>query len=492
MTVDAVNGVRYEYRFRASQYEFLHDPRHHFAPSRCARARPLRCKAMKLGVIVLAAGAGTRMKSRLHKVLHPVCGVPMGEHVIDAARKLSPDTIAVVVGHQAEAVREVFDAPDVMFVDQTELLGTGDAVRRCEQALAGCDEVMVLNGDCPLITAELLRDLRQARGDRPLAFVSCFVEEPGRLGRVLRDGAGEASRVVEAADYEGPDGAGEINAGQYIFDASWLWRALPEVPPSAKGEYYLTYLIEAASADGRPGATADADAAEALGVDDRLKLSEAEAAMRRRILEQHMLAGVTISDPTTTYIDASVRIEQDVTVLPNTQLLGASAVATRAVIGPGSMLRNAVIGEDTRVQSSVIEESRIGARCSVGPFSHVRGNAVIGEDCELGNYSEVKNSNVEGGVKMHHFSYMGDADVGARANIAAGVITCNYDGEHKHRTVIGEDAFIGCDTMLVAPVTVGARAFTATGAVVTRDVEPGETVAGVPAKPFQRKPASGA
>ena len=444
---------------------------------------------MKLGVIVLAAGAGTRMKSRTHKVLHPVCGVPMGEHVIAAARELSPHRIAVVVGHQAEAVRATFEAPDVTFVEQTELVGTGDAVRRCEEALAGCDEVMVLNGDCPLITPELLRDLREARGARPLAFVSCFVEEPGRLGRVLRDSNGEPARIVEAADYEGPDGPGEINAGQYVFEASWLWRALPGMPISPKGEYYLTYLVEAAAAAGTPGATANAEAAEALGVDDRLKLAEAEAAMRRRILERHMLQGVTIADPATTYIDASVRIEPDVTVLPNTHLLGATEIASGAVIGPGSTLRNARIGADTRIQSSVIEESSIGARCGVGPFAHVRGNARIGDDCQLGNYAEVKNSIISNGVKMHHFSYMGDADIGARANIAAGSITCNYDGEHKHRTVIGEDAFIGCDTMLVAPVTVGAGAFTATGAVVTRDVAPGETVAGVPAKPFKRRPA---
>ena len=443
-----------------------------------------------LGVIVLAAGAGTRMKSRLHKVLHPVCGTPMGEHVIAAARALSPRTIAVVVGHQAEAVRAEFAATDVVFVDQTELLGTGDAVRRCEAALRHCDEVMVLNGDCPLIRAETLSELRLARGDRPLAFVSCFVEEPGRLGRVLRDGQGEPSRVVEAADYEGPDGPGEINAGQYVFDAAWLWSALPSLPLSAKGEYYLTYLIEAAANEGRPAATVTADAAEALGVDDRLKLSEAETAMRRRILEDHMLAGVTITDPSTTYIDARVRIEPDVTVLPNTHLLGETSVSAGAVIGPGTTLRNAVIGEETRIQSSVVEESDIGARCRVGPFSHVRGNAVIGDDCELGNYAEVKNSRIANGVKMHHFSYMGDADIGARANIAAGAITCNFDGERKHRTVIGEDAFIGCDTMLIAPVTVGAKGFTATGAVVNRDVEPGQTVAGVPAKPFQRRPRS--
>ena len=440
-----------------------------------------------LGVIVLAAGMGTRMKSRLHKVLHPVCGVPMGIHVINAARELQPRTIAVVVGHQSEAVRDALGAPDVSFVEQTELNGTGDAVLRCREAMAECDEVMVLNGDCPLITDELLGRLRDARIIRPLAFVSCAVADPGRLGRVLRDGAGDPVAIIEAADYDGADGPAEINAGQYVFDAAWLWRTLPAVPVSARGEYYLTHLVAMAAELGTPGATAPADAIEALGVDDRLKLAEAETAMRRRVLDRHMLAGVTISDPATTYIDAAASIETDVTILPNTHILGRSAISAGAVIGPGTTLRNASIGDDTSVQNSVVEDSTIGARCAVGPFSHVRGGAVIGDDCQLGNYAEVKNSRVGPGVKMHHFSYMGDADIGARANIAAGSITCNYDGEHKHRTTIGEDAFIGCDTMLIAPVTIGARAYTATGSVVTRDVAPGETVAGVPARPFQRR-----
>ena len=440
-----------------------------------------------LGVIVLAAGMGTRMKSRLNKVLHPVCGVPMGLHVIEAARALEPRKIVVVVGHQADEVQAAFAAPDIAFVEQTELLGTGDAVLRCREAMQGCDEVMVLNGDCPLITEELLASLRDSRIIRPLAFVSCFVDDPGRLGRVLRNTEGHPVEVVEAADYEGAEGPAEVNAGQYVFDAAWLWNQLTRVPVSGKGEYYLTHLVAAAARSGTPGATALAEAETILGVDDRLKLSEAEALMRRRILERHMLAGVTIADPATTYIDASVSLEADVTILPNCHLLGMTAVATGALIGPGTTLRNASIGDDSKVQSSVIEDSAIGARCSVGPFSHVRGGAVIGDDCFLGNYAEVKNSNLGPAVKMHHFSYIGDADIGARANIAAGAITCNYDGETKHRTTIGEDAFIGCDTMLIAPVTVGAGAFTATGAVVTRDVEPGQTVAGVPAKPFQRQ-----
>ncbi len=441
-----------------------------------------------LGVIVLAAGAGTRMKSRTHKLLHPVCGRPMGLHVVEAARTLDPARIAVVIGHQAEAVRSALDGPGVSFVLQPELDGTGGAVSRCRDAMEGCDEVMVLNGDCPLITEGLLRDLRTARASAPLAFATCLVEDPGRLGRVLRDGNGHPARIVEAAEYEGPDGPAEINAGQYVFDAKWLWTTLSQVPLSAKGEYYLTYLVGAASAARTPGATTTADAIEVLGVDDRVKLAEAEAAMRRRILEEHMLNGVTIQDPATTWIDAGVTIGVDVTILPNTHILGRSSVAEDGVIGPGTTLRNATIGAATTIDASVIEDSSIGANCRVGPMAHVRGGARIGDECQLGNFAEVKNSVFGRGIRMHHFSYMGDADIGDEANIAAGSITNNYDGVNKHRTTIGARAFIGCDTMLIAPVTIGESAFTASGSVVTRDVPPGASVAGIPARIFERKP----
>ncbi len=441
----------------------------------------------RLGVVVLAAGMGTRMKSALPKVLHPVCGAAMGKHVIDAARQLEPTRLVVVVGYEAELVRTTLAGPGVTFVEQSELLGTGDAVRRCEPVLAECDRVMVLNGDCPLITAGLLHELDEAL-DRSgaMAFVSCQVDNPGRLGRVLRDANGAVKAVVEASEYEGPGGPAEINAGQYVFAADWLWRTLPQVPMSPNGEYYLTHLVGAAAAL-RPAAAVAAAAAEALGVDDRVKLAEAEALMRARILEGHMLAGVTVTDPATTYIDSSVRISQDVTILPGCHLQGATSIETGAIIGPSAILSNATIGAGTVVRASVIEDSRVGSRCSVGPFAHLRGNATIGDDCEIGNYAEVKNSVLGDRVKMHHFSYMGDADIGDRANIAAGSITSNFDGTRKHRTTIGEDAFIGCDTLLIAPVTIGAGAYTASGAVVTHDVEPGQTVAGVPARPFERR-----
>jgi bifunctional UDP-N-acetylglucosamine pyrophosphorylase/glucosamine-1-phosphate N-acetyltransferase len=224
-----------------------------------------------------------------------------------------------------------------------------------------------------------------------------------------------------------------------------------------------------------------------VGVDDRVKLAEAERIMRARIIERHQLAGVTISDPATTYIDAGVQLAQDVTVLPNCYLQGATRVGTKSTVGPGTTLRNATVGEATTVRNSVIEESEIGSRCNVGPYSHVRGNAVIGDDCELGNYAEVKNSRIGPRVKMHHFSYMGDAEVGEDTNIAAGAITCNWDGVNKNPTTIGARVFIGCDTMLVAPVVVGDGALTGAGSVVTRDVPPGGRVAGVPARPIPQK-----
>ena len=438
------------------------------------------------GVIVLAAGRGTRMKSALPKVLHPVSGKPMVAHVVDAARALVPTHIAVVVGFGGDLVRAALPGNDLAFIEQPELLGTADAVRRCQPALEGCETVIVLNGDSPLITAALVRRLAEADGDAPLAITSYSAADPGKLGRVARDPRDRVPAVGEAADYHGGDGPSEVNAGQYRFDAAWLWENLPAIPLGAKGEYYLTHLVALAHDSGRPAAALDVDPLEVLGVDDRVRLAEAERLMRDRILRDHMLNGVTIADPATTYIDADVRLAEDVTILPNCHLAGRTEVGANTFIGPGSTLRNARIGEGSIVQASVIEDSAIGARVCVGPFAHVRGGAVIGDDCELGNYAEVKNSNLGRGVKMHHFSYIGDADVGEFANIAAGIITCNFDGVAKHRTVIGAHAFVGSDTMLVAPVTVGEGAVTGAGAVVTKDVPAGAKAVGVPARVIGR------
>jgi bifunctional UDP-N-acetylglucosamine pyrophosphorylase/glucosamine-1-phosphate N-acetyltransferase len=262
---------------------------------------------------------------------------------------------------------------------------------------------------------------------------------------------------------------------------------LPKVKVSKKGEKYLTSLIDFAVDEKRGVEAYPGNPDEVLGVDDRVRLSEVEVLVRKRILNGHMLAGVTIQDPASTFIDHDVVIEQDVTILAGTHLEGATRVATGSAIGPDSVLRDAIIGKACKVQSSFIEQSQIGDRVSVGPFAHIRGGARLGDDVHLGNYAEVKNSNIGSGVKMHHFSYLGDADVGENTNIAAGSITCNWDGVNKHRTTIGRDVFIGCDTLLVAPVTVGSEAMTAAGAVVTKDVEAGGRVAGVPARPLPPK-----
>lgn len=452
-----------------------------------------------LGVILLAAGKGTRMRSRLPKVLHPVCGLPMVLHVYEAAVALKPEQVAVVVGHGAEQVMAAFAGLDVTFVEQPELLGTADAVRRCETALAGCDRVLVLNGDSPLLTPDVLAarfrteigwapvGLLDAQGDAPLAFLTAMLPDARAMGRVRRDKDGAVMAIVEAADDTSGTAEGEINAGQYVFDAEWLWKHLPDIPLSAKGEYYLTHLPALAYQEGTPANGVAADPTVVLGFDDRRGLAEAERLMRQRLIESHMLAGVTFVDPTTVYIDARVRLGEDVMILPNCYLQGETHVAEETVIGPGTTLRNSRIGARSRVQHSIIEESTVGEDVAVGPFAHVRGGANIGDGCYLGNYAEVKNSNLARNVKMHHFSYIGDADVGEEANIAAGTITCNFDGVEKHRTVIGANAFIGCDTMLVAPIEIGEGAFTATGAVVTRDVPPGVRVAGVPARPMAPK-----
>ena len=438
----------------------------------------------QLAVIVLAAGEGTRMRSARPKVLHEVCGVPMAAHVLNAARTLSPARIVVVIGHGAEAVQAALAAPDIRFAIQEGRLGTADAVASARDAVGDAAQVLVLNGDEPLVTGETLARLLASADRQLMAFTTQSVADGGSLGRVLRDTRGAVQSIVQAADLERPGGPAEVNWGQYLFDAEWLWESLPLIPVSPKGEYYLTKLADFAYEASRPAATIPLDDAEALGLDDRVKLAEAERRMRARITHRHLLAGVTIRDPNTTYIDAAVELGQDVTILPGCHLLGASTVAPNTVIGPGTTLRSSSVGEGCTIQSSVIEDSRIGNRVSVGPYAHVRGGATIGDDCYLGNYAEVKNSVLGRAVKMHHFSYIGDADVGDEANIAAGVITCNFDGVNKNRTTIGARAFVGCDTMLVAPVTVGDAALTGAGSVVNRDVPPGARVAGVPARPL--------
>ena len=339
----------------------------------------------------------------------------------------------------------------------------------------------------PLVEADLL-DALQAQhraSGAAVSIVSVITAEPGRLGRVVRDDDGEIERIVEARDAT-PDELEieEINSGLYAFDAAWLRGRIDDLLPSGvTGELYLTDLVALARTDGRPvGSIQVADDGTLDGINDRAELAEATFAMQARINERHLLAGVTMLDPTTAHVDATVALEADVTLEPNVSLRGTTRVAAGTVVGSGSLLIDTVVGRDCRIMASVLESSEVEDEVQIGPFAHLRPGSSIGRRAKLGNYAEVKNSRLEDGVQQHHMSYIGDAHVGARTNIGAGTITANYDGKRKKRTTIGADVFIGVDTMLIAPVELGDGARTGAGAVVNRDVPAGKLAVGVPAR----------
>lgn len=441
---------------------------------------------------MLAAGLGTRMRSAMPKVLHPICGRPMLAYVLDAARHVSAERPILVVSPAGSEVGEAFgDAVDLALQDEPR--GTADAVRAALAVLpADVAEILVLSGDVPLVDPALLVELVEARrgADAALALISLEVEEPGGLGRVVRGDDGRVSHIVEARDAT-PDEVDidEVNAGLYAFDVAWLRGRIDAVTPSAtSGELYLPELVALARADDRAVATLEVeDDGSLLGINDRSQLADAEVEMRLRINEAHMRAGVTLQDPASAFIEAGVRIEPDVTIEPGVVLRGATHIASGAIIRAGSQIVDCRVGERSVVWASVLEESVVEADVTIGPFSHVRKGAHIGSGVELGNYAEVKNSVIGPGTKSHHFSYLGDAEVGARVNIGAGTVTANYDGQRKHRTHIGDRAFIGSDTILRAPVSVGDDAFTGAASLITRDVPDGMMALGVPARIRQRQ-----
>lgn len=440
-----------------------------------------------LGVIILAAGQGTRMRSEVPKVLHPLCGRPMVFYALEAARGLSDIPPVLVVGHGAEEVRRVVgDA--VIYVEQREQLGTGHAVLQARPALEErVDEVLIFYADMPLLTPETLRRVVDARRSAlaTLSILTVIAEDPRGFGRVVRRPEGDLARIVEEADAtEAERALRELNAGVYACDGAWLWAHLPTLPLHPKGEYYLTDLVAMAASEGHRvvAVTAD-DPTEALGINTRVHLAEAEAILRRRINRRWMEAGVTMIDPETTYIEPTVTIGPDTVLWPHTILRGQTVIGANCRIGPNTWIEDSRIGDRCRVMASVVEGALMEEGSDVGPFSHLRRGARLGVGAHVGNFGEIKNASLGAGAKMGHFSYVGDAEVGAGANIGAGTVTCNFDGRRKHRTIIGEEAFIGSGTMLVAPVRVGRRAVIGAGSVVTRDI-PDETVAyGVPARP---------
>jgi bifunctional UDP-N-acetylglucosamine pyrophosphorylase / glucosamine-1-phosphate N-acetyltransferase len=445
-----------------------------------------RKQTMMIASIILAAGQGTRMRSKLPKVLHPLVGKPMVWYALNAAEALGDFLPVLVVGYRAEDVQAVV-GDRALYAIQGEQLGTGHAVASAKSKVSDlADTVLVTFADMPLLKKESLDKLIElhAQSDSPVTMTSFIGEEASAFGRVVRDEDGHVTAIVEQADATSEQLAiREYNVSAYCFRADWLWDALERIPISSKGEYYLTDVVGLAIEDGyKVNSLVVDDPSEAVGPNNRVDLAAAEKIMRQRINEKWMLAGVTIINPDVTYIDPEVEIGQDTVIQPNTYLIGKTVIGEDCEIGPDTTVESSMIGDGVKLIRSVLEFAVVEDGVTMGPFCHLRAGAHLAEGVHLGNYAEVKDSYIGPHTKMGHFSYIGNAKIGANVNIGAGTITCNYDGEKKNPTEIGDEVFIGSDTMLVAPVKIGDRSITGAGAVVTRDVPADTLVIGVPAK----------
>jgi bifunctional UDP-N-acetylglucosamine pyrophosphorylase/glucosamine-1-phosphate N-acetyltransferase len=433
---------------------------------------------MPLSVVILAAGQGKRMKSDLPKVLQPVAGRPMLDHVIRTARELGPEAIHVVYGHGGGKVREALAAAPVAWVLQAEQLGTGHALMQAAPAIPDDHTVLVLYGDVPLTRAATLRALLDSAGPSGLAILSVRLPDPTGYGRVLRDRAGTVYRIVEQRDATRKELAvDEVNTGLMALDArrlkAWLGRLSND---NAQGEYYLTDVVAMAVRDGvRVEAVLAPTVAEVLGVNDKLQLAQVEAEHRRIRAEELMLAGVTVVDPARLDVRGEVEHGRDVYLDVNVVLEGRVQLGDGVHVGPNVVIRDCRVGAGTVVNAnSYLEQSEVGTDCVIGPFARLRPGNALAAGVHVGNFCEIKNSSVGQGSKVNHLSYVGDTDVGSGVNVGAGTVTCNYDGANKHRTTIGDGAFIGSGSMLVAPVTVGERATIGAGSTITKDAPPGQ------------------
>jgi bifunctional UDP-N-acetylglucosamine pyrophosphorylase/glucosamine-1-phosphate N-acetyltransferase len=449
-----------------------------------------------LSAVVLAAGEGTRMRSATPKVLHPLCGRPMILHLLDTLVQLPLERIVVVVGHGAEHVtktvhEQLATEVPLEFVEQRVQRGTGDAasvgLTPFADAVDAEDDVFVVPGDTPLLTPDTLAALATEHrlADAAATLLTVELEDPTGYGRIVRDERGAVDRIVEQTDASDAEREiTEINPSIYCFRRTYLAPALRRLnPENAQGEYYLTDVIEVLRRTGHlivavPGD----DPSETMGVNDRAQLAQAEQRLRARINDRWMREGVSMTDPERTYVDASVELEPDVRLLPNVMLEGRTVIGSGSVVGPDCQLVDTIVGEDVVIAQTVARETEIGDRATIGPFVSLRAGTRVGADAHVGTFVETKNADIGEGAKVPHLAYLGDAEVGPRANIGAGTITANYDGREKHRTKIGADAQTGSNTVLVAPVELGDGAYTGAGAVVARDVPPGALAKGVPAR----------
>ncbi len=428
-----------------------------------------------LKAIILAAGEGTRMKSKKAKVLHEIFGKTMVMYVTDAAKECGASEVCVVVGHNADEVKESLKDAGVSFRLQEKQLGTGHAVMQAEDVFSDDDNVLILYGDTPLVTAETLKKLIKFHNDENngVTLVSAILENPTGYGRIIRDKDGNFVKNVEHKDATDEERlVKEVNTGIYCFDGKSLKYALNKLTNNnAQGEYYLPDCLEIILNSGKNvNSFIIDDASEFYGVNSRVQLAEATKIMQNRINTNLMTQGVTIVDPSNTYISAGVKVGMDTVIMPGTVIEGNSEIGENCTIGVNCHIVNSIIGNNTSVVSSVLTDAKVGNNTTVGPFAYLRPKSNIGDNARIGDFVEIKNSNIGNGTKVSHLTYIGDSDVGEKINFGCGTVTVNYDGKAKYRTTIEDGAFIGCNVNLVAPVTVKKNAYIAAGSTITHEV----------------------
>jgi len=430
-----------------------------------------------LNVVIMAAGKGTRMKSKLPKVLHKVAGEPMLSHVINSAKQLEPNKIITIIGYESNQIIDYYgDSLNVCWTEQKEQLGTGHAVMQVVPELTDYKgDILILSGDVPLLSIKTMKnfiDLHR-ESNAKATILTTILENPFGYGRIIKNKDGNVVKIVEEKDSSPEEKlVQEINSGTYCFDWESLSKYIKELKPSnAQKEYYLTDVIKLFVDNELSVKSYQVDNPdEVLGINDRITLSYVSKKIRTTINNQLMLSGVTILDPDTTYIDSKVKIGEDTIVYPNTIIEGNTTIGENCVIGPNTQISNSTIGNNVKIVFASVFDSKIANKTSIGPYSRIREHADIGENCKIGNFVELKKTIFENDVKASHLSYLGDAEIGEKTNVGAGTITCNYDGKRKHKTIMGSNVFVGSNSTLVAPITLESDSYVAAGSVITETV----------------------